>query len=56
LKKLLTSRFEIVEVNEYNTSKLYNKTLKELENVCVKGKGKSKISGRCYQDYIVIFG
>ena len=43
LKKLLASRFEIIEVNEYNTSKLYNKTLKELENVCVKvKKGKHK--------------
>ena len=43
LKKLLASRFEIIEVNEYNTSKLYNKTLKELENVYVKvKKGKHK--------------
>ena len=47
LKKLLASRFEIVDVNEFNTSKLYNKTLKEMENVCVKvkkenGKGKHK--------------
>ena len=25
-KKLLLKRFEILEVNEYNTSKLYNKT------------------------------
>ena len=38
LKKLLASRFEIIDVNEYNTSKLYNKTLKEMENVCVKVK------------------
>ena len=43
LKKLLASRFEIIEVNEYNTSKLYNKTLKEMENVYVKvKKGKHK--------------
>lgn len=36
MKKLLLSRFDIVEVNEFNTSKLYNKTLKEMENVSVK--------------------
>ena len=40
-KKLLLKRFEILEVNEYNTSKLYNKTLKELENVLVR-KNKHK--------------
>jgi len=40
-KKLLQKRFEILEVNEYNTSKLYNKTLKELENVTVR-KNKHK--------------
>jgi len=34
-KKLLLKRFEIFEINEYNTSKLYNKTFKELENVSV---------------------
>jgi hypothetical protein len=28
-KKLLNKRFDIVEINEYNTSKLYNKTFKE---------------------------
>jgi hypothetical protein len=28
-KKLLLKRFEIFEINEYNTSKLYNKTFKE---------------------------
>ena len=38
MKKLLLSRFDIVEVNEFNTSKLYNKTLKEMENVNVKRK------------------
>ena len=32
-KKLLMKRFEILEVNKYNTSKLYNKTIKELINV-----------------------
>jgi hypothetical protein len=31
----------ILEVNEYNTSKLYNKTFKELENVSVR-KNKYK--------------
>lgn len=36
IKKLLASRFEIIDVNEYNTSKLYNKTFTELENVSVK--------------------
>jgi hypothetical protein len=35
-KKLLLKRFEILEVNEYNTSKLYNKTFKELKNVSVR--------------------
>ena len=32
-KKLLLKRFEMFEINEYNTSKLYNKTFKELENL-----------------------
>ena len=36
IKKLLLSKFEIIDVNEYNTSKLYNKTLKELENVKIR--------------------
>lgn len=36
MKKLLFSKFDIVEINEFNTSKLYNKTLKEMENVSVK--------------------
>ena len=40
-KKLLLKKFEILEVNEYNTSKLYNKTFKELKNVSVK-KNKHK--------------
>ena len=40
-KKLLLKRFKILEVNEYNTSKLYNKTFKELENVSVR-KNKHK--------------
>lgn len=42
MKKLLLSRFEIIDVNEYNTSKLYNKTLKEMENVKVKRKNHTK--------------
>jgi hypothetical protein len=42
IKKLLMSRFEIIDVNEYNTSKLYNKTLKEMENVVVKRKKHKK--------------
>ena len=42
IKKLLMSRFEIVDVNEYNTSKLYNKTLKEMKNVVVKRKKHKK--------------
>jgi hypothetical protein len=42
MKKLLLSRFVIVEVNEFNTSKLYNKTLKEMENVSVKRKKHKK--------------
>jgi regulator of replication initiation timing len=36
IKKLLLTRFDIVEVNEFNTSKLYNKTMKEMENVIVR--------------------
>jgi hypothetical protein len=42
MKKLLLSRFDILEVNEFNTSKLYNKTLKEMENVSVKRKKHKK--------------
>jgi len=42
MKKLLLSRFDIVEVNEFNTSKLYNKTLKEMENVIVIRKKHKK--------------
>jgi hypothetical protein len=41
-KKLLLKRFEILEVNEYNTSKLYNKTFKELTNVSVRRKKHKK--------------
>ena len=37
--RLLLKRFSILEVNEFNTSKLYNKTFKELKNVSVR-KGK----------------
>jgi len=40
-KKILNKRFDIVEINEYNTSKLYNKTLKELINVSIR-KNKYK--------------
>jgi len=43
IKKLLMTRFEIVDVNEYNTSKLYNKTMKEMENVVVKRKKHKKL-------------
>jgi hypothetical protein len=42
IKKLLMSRFDIVEINEFNTSKLYNKTRKEMENVTVKRKKHKK--------------
>ena len=42
MKKLFLSRFDIVEINEFNTSKLYNKTLKEMENVSVKRKKHKK--------------
>lgn len=38
-KKLLSKNFNMIEVNEYNTSKLYHKTLTELTNVRVR-KGK----------------
>jgi len=38
IKKLLLSKFEVIDVNEYNTSKLYNKTLKEMDNVKVRRK------------------
>lgn len=40
-KKLLLKKFDILEVNEFNTSKLYNKTFKELINVSVR-KNKHK--------------
>jgi len=40
-KKLLLKRFQIFEINEYNTSKLYNKTFRELENITVR-KNKHK--------------
>ena len=41
MKKLL-SRFDIVEINEFNTSKLYNKILKEIDNVSIKRKKHKK--------------
>jgi len=43
MKKLLFSRFDIVEVNEFNTSKLYNKSLKEMKKVIVRRKKHKKI-------------
>ena len=39
MKRLLHSRFEILETDEFRTSKLYNKNFKELTNVKVR-KGK----------------
>jgi hypothetical protein len=39
LKRLLSKRFEIFDINEYKTSKLYNKNYKELINVKIR-KGK----------------
>jgi len=42
-KKLLSKRFEILEVNEFSTSKLYNKTFEELENVYVRRKHKKRL-------------
>ena len=41
-KRLLLKRFEILEVNEFNTSKLYNKTFEELKNVSVRKNKHSK--------------
>lgn len=38
-KKLLAKKFEIINVNEFNTSKLYNKTFEELKNINIR-KGK----------------
>ena len=32
LKKVLLRKFEIIDINEYNTSKLYNKTFQEMKN------------------------
>ncbi len=39
IKRLLNTRFEILETDEFKTSKLYNKTFKELTNVKVR-KGR----------------
>ena len=36
MKRLLHSRFEILETDEFRTSKLYNKNFKELTNVKVR--------------------
>ena len=41
-KKLLLKKFEMLEVNEFNTSKLYNGTFKELENVSVRRHNHKK--------------
>lgn len=38
-KKLISSRYKILEVDEYKTSQLYCRTLKPLENVVIKRKG-----------------
>lgn len=44
ISRLLMKRFEVISVDEYKTSKLYNRDLsKELENVRVK-RGKRTIS------------
>jgi hypothetical protein len=44
--KLLLKRFDMLEVNEFNTSKLYNKTLKELKNISVRrNKHKKHLHG-----------
>ena len=37
-KRVLQKRVDIIEINEYNTSKLYNKTFKELQNILVRRK------------------
>ena len=42
IKRLLHSRFEILETDEFKTSKLYNKTFKELTNVKIKKGRHSK--------------
>ena len=39
MKRLLNSKFEILETDEFRTSKLYNKTFKELTNAKVR-KGR----------------
>jgi hypothetical protein len=41
-KKLLSREFIILEVNEFNTSKLYNKGFQELESVVIKKKKHKK--------------
>ena len=44
IKRLLHSKFEILEIDEFRTSKLYNKTFKELTNIKVrKGKHTKKL-------------
>jgi len=44
IKKLLGTRFTILDVDEYKTSKIYNKTFTELTNIKVrKGKHNKKI-------------
>ena len=41
-KKLLSRRFQMLEINEYNTSRIYNKNFKELESVTIKKKKHKK--------------
>ena len=44
IKRLLNSRFKILDIDEFRTSKLYNKSLKELINIKVrKGKHSKKL-------------
>lgn len=44
IKRLLHSRFKILETDEFKTSKLYNKTFKELTNIKVrKGRHTKKL-------------
>ena len=42
IKRLIASRFEILETDEFRTSKLYNKTFKELINIKIRKNNHSK--------------
>ena len=42
IKRLLNKRFIILDIDEYKTSKIHNKTLKELTNVKIRRKKHSK--------------